>query len=132
MTDIAILKSFIHLRYVDVSKNMLKDITPLSALTHMLTLKADENLLTAATLDEMPFLQVISFCLSVSLSLSFSLSTYLSFYLSICLSLSGTLMGRAMSDYLSISIYFSFIQCFRWRVSVTTKSTQQKELTIQC
>ncbi|GFO13993.1 leucine-rich repeat-containing protein 23 [Plakobranchus ocellatus] len=61
ITDIEILQNFIHLRYVDISKNSLKDITPLSALTHMLTLKADENLLTTAKLDEMPFLQVASF-----------------------------------------------------------------------
>ncbi|GFR81462.1 leucine-rich repeat-containing protein 23 [Elysia marginata] len=61
ITDIEILQSFIHLRYVDVSKNALRDISPLSALTHMLTLKADENLLTTAKLDEMPFLQVASF-----------------------------------------------------------------------
>lgn len=61
LTNISLLKSFIHLRYVDVSKNKLKDISPLSALTHMLTLKADENLLTSARLEEMPFLQVASF-----------------------------------------------------------------------
>jgi len=61
ITDIEILSSFIHLRYIDVSKNALKDISPLSALTHMLTLKADENLLTSAKLEEMPFLQVASF-----------------------------------------------------------------------
>jgi len=61
ITDIEILQSFIHLRYIDVSKNALKDISPLSALTHMLTLKADENLLTSAQLEEMPFLQVASF-----------------------------------------------------------------------
>lgn len=61
MTKIDILKSFIHLRYVDVSKNSLKDISALSALTHMLTLKADSNLLTSAKLEEMPYLQVASF-----------------------------------------------------------------------
>jgi len=61
ITDIEILQSFIHLRYIDISKNSLKDISPLSALTHMLTLKADENLLTTAKLEEMPFLQVASF-----------------------------------------------------------------------
>lgn len=55
------LKSFIHLRYIDISKNFVKDISPLSSLTHMLTLKADENLLTTAYLEEMPFLQIASF-----------------------------------------------------------------------
>ena len=61
LTNITLLKSYIHLRYVDVSKNNLKDISPLSALTHMLTLKADENLLTSAKLEEMPFLQSATF-----------------------------------------------------------------------
>ncbi|KAL3862321.1 hypothetical protein ACJMK2_008298 [Sinanodonta woodiana] len=61
LTQINLLKSFVHLRYVDVTKNNLKDISPLSALTHMLTLKADYNLLTSARLEEMPFLQVASF-----------------------------------------------------------------------
>jgi len=61
VTDIDMLKCFIHLRYVDISKNALKDISALSALTHMLTLKADENLLTSPQLEEMPFLQVASF-----------------------------------------------------------------------
>jgi len=61
ITNLSILKSFIHLRYLDISKNNLKDISPLSALTHMLTLKADQNLLTSARMEEMPFLQVASF-----------------------------------------------------------------------
>jgi len=61
LTNIGLLKTFIHLRYVDVSKNNLKDISPLSALTHMLTLKADENKLSSAKLEEMPFLQVATF-----------------------------------------------------------------------
>jgi len=61
ITDISILKNFIHLRYLDISKNSLKDISALSSLTHMLTLKADENLLTSAQLEEMPFLQTASF-----------------------------------------------------------------------
>ncbi|XP_060606881.1 leucine-rich repeat-containing protein 23-like [Ruditapes philippinarum] len=61
LTNISLLKSFIHLRYVDVSKNNLKDISPLSALTHMLTLNANENMLASAKLEEMPFLQVAMF-----------------------------------------------------------------------
>ncbi|XP_060080190.1 leucine-rich repeat-containing protein 23-like isoform X1 [Ylistrum balloti] len=61
LTNVSILKSFIHLRYVDVSKNNLKDISCLSALTHMLTLKADYNMITSVKLEEMPFLQVASF-----------------------------------------------------------------------
>ncbi|KAK6965302.1 leucine-rich repeat-containing protein 23-like isoform X2 [Biomphalaria glabrata] len=61
LTNIDILKSFIHLRYVDISKNMLKDISALNYLTQLLTLKAEENLLTSAKLDEMPYLQVANF-----------------------------------------------------------------------
>lgn len=61
ITDISILKAFIHLRYIDLSGNKLKDISSLSVLTHLLTLKADNNLLTTAKLEEMPFLQIASF-----------------------------------------------------------------------
>lgn len=61
LTDIKILSSYIYLRYVDLSKNNLRDISPLSSLTHMLTLKADFNKLTSAKLDELPYLQAASF-----------------------------------------------------------------------
>ncbi|KAL5014908.1 hypothetical protein ScPMuIL_009178 [Solemya velum] len=61
LTNISMLKSYIHLRYIDVSKNNLKDISSLSSLTHLLTLRADYNMLTSARLEEMPFLQVASF-----------------------------------------------------------------------
>lgn len=61
ITDISILQSFIHLRFVDISKNNLQDITPLNSLTHMLTLKADNNKLTSAKLEELPYLQEASF-----------------------------------------------------------------------
>lgn len=61
LTDVKILSSYIYLRYVDLSKNNLRDISPLSSLTHMLTLQADFNKLTSAKLDELPFLQTASF-----------------------------------------------------------------------
>ncbi|XP_074654336.1 leucine-rich repeat-containing protein 23-like isoform X2 [Tubulanus polymorphus] len=61
LSDIKILEKYIHLRFVDVSRNRLKDISSLNSLTHLLTLKADENLLTTAQLEEMPYLQVASF-----------------------------------------------------------------------
>jgi len=61
LTDVNILQTYIHLRYVDVSKNNLKDISALNALTHMLVLKADQNKLSSAQLDEMPYLQSASF-----------------------------------------------------------------------
>ena len=38
--------------FQDLSGNQLKDISPLNSLTHLLTLKADRNLLYSAKLDE--------------------------------------------------------------------------------
>ena len=61
MTDITILKNFIHLRYIDLSNNNLKDISSLNVLTHLLTLKADFNKLTNLKLDVLPYLQQASF-----------------------------------------------------------------------
>ncbi|NWX36342.1 LRC23 protein, partial [Notiomystis cincta] len=61
LTDISLLERFIHLRYVDLSKNKLKDLSPLSSLTQLLWLKVDENLLTSASMQELLYLQVISF-----------------------------------------------------------------------
>uniref|UniRef100_A0A8D2KSY2 Leucine rich repeat containing 23 n=1 Tax=Varanus komodoensis TaxID=61221 RepID=A0A8D2KSY2_VARKO len=61
LTDIAIIQSFIHLRYVDLSDNLLRDLSPLACLTHLLWLKVDGNRLTSASMDEMPYLQIASF-----------------------------------------------------------------------
>ncbi|KFQ36440.1 Leucine-rich repeat-containing protein 23, partial [Mesitornis unicolor] len=61
LTDISILEFFIHLRYVDLSENKLKDLSPLSSLTHLLWLKVDGNLLTSTCMQELPYLQIISF-----------------------------------------------------------------------
>ncbi|NXC09625.1 LRC23 protein, partial [Orthonyx spaldingii] len=61
LTDISLLERFIHLRYVDLSKNKLQDLSPLSGLTQLLWLKVDGNLLTSASMQELPYLQVISF-----------------------------------------------------------------------
>ncbi|NXK89426.1 LRC23 protein, partial [Formicarius rufipectus] len=61
LTDISLLKSFIHLRYVDLSENKLQDLSPLSSLTELLWLKVDRNLLTSACMEELTYLQVISF-----------------------------------------------------------------------
>lgn len=46
---------------MDLSKNKLKDLAPLSSLTQLLWLKVDRNLLTSASMQELPYLQVISF-----------------------------------------------------------------------
>ncbi len=61
MTDISLLKNYIHLRYIDLSNNNLKDVSALNVLTHMLTLKLDFNKLTNIKLDILPYLQVASF-----------------------------------------------------------------------
>ncbi|NWU02955.1 LRC23 protein, partial [Urocynchramus pylzowi] len=61
LTDISLLERFVHLRYVDLSKNKLKDLAPLSSLTQLLWLKVDGNLLTSTSMQELPYLQVISF-----------------------------------------------------------------------
>ncbi|NXK40000.1 LRC23 protein, partial [Piprites chloris] len=61
LTDISLLKTFIHLRYVDLSENKLQDLSPLSSLTELLWLKVDGNLLTSACMQELSYLQVISF-----------------------------------------------------------------------
>ncbi|XP_063065633.1 leucine-rich repeat-containing protein 23 [Engraulis encrasicolus] len=43
LTDISILESFVHLRFIDLSNNHLTDLTPLAALTQLLWLKLDGN-----------------------------------------------------------------------------------------
>ncbi|CAJ0964794.1 unnamed protein product [Ranitomeya imitator] len=61
ITDISILESFIHLRYVDLSQNSLGDLSPLRFLTHLLSLRVDHNqLVSAAGLGELPYLQQAS------------------------------------------------------------------------
>ena len=61
LTDIAILNSYIHLRYIDLTKNNLRDISSLNSLSHLLTLKCESNKLSSAKLDELPYLQTASF-----------------------------------------------------------------------
>ncbi|XP_009869817.1 PREDICTED: leucine-rich repeat-containing protein 23, partial [Apaloderma vittatum] len=61
LTDISLLECFIHLRYVDLSENKLQDLSPLSSLTHLLWLRVDRNRLTSARMQELPYLQIISF-----------------------------------------------------------------------
>ncbi|XP_005066071.1 leucine-rich repeat-containing protein 23 [Mesocricetus auratus] len=61
LTDIYLLRSYIHLRYVDISENHITDLSPLNFLTHLLWLKADGNQLRSARLNELPYLQIASF-----------------------------------------------------------------------
>ncbi|XP_075698449.1 leucine-rich repeat-containing protein 23 [Rhinoderma darwinii] len=61
LTDISILETFIHLRYVDLSQNSLRDLSPLGSLTHLLCLRVDQNqLVTVNDLGELPYLQQAS------------------------------------------------------------------------
>ncbi|XP_020850066.1 leucine-rich repeat-containing protein 23 [Phascolarctos cinereus] len=61
LTDISLLSSYIHLRYVDLSGNRLSDLSPLNHLTHLLWLKVDHNRLQSARMSELPYLQIASF-----------------------------------------------------------------------
>lgn len=61
LTDISLLRTYIHLRYVDISENHITDISPLNSLTHLLWLKADGNQLRSARMNELPYLQIASF-----------------------------------------------------------------------
>ncbi|XP_044155260.1 leucine-rich repeat-containing protein 23 [Bufo gargarizans] len=61
LTDISILESFIHLRYVDLSQNSLRDLSALGPLTHLLSLHVDQNqLVSVGGLGELPYLQQAS------------------------------------------------------------------------
>ncbi|XP_060792657.1 leucine-rich repeat-containing protein 23 [Neoarius graeffei] len=58
--DIAILSSFVHLRFLDISSNYLTDLSPLAALTELLWLKADANRVQSVRgqpLSQLPYLQ---------------------------------------------------------------------------
>ncbi|KAI4886396.1 hypothetical protein NFI96_015322, partial [Prochilodus magdalenae] len=43
LTDIVLLSSFVHLRFLDISSNYLTDLSPLAALTQLLWLNGDGN-----------------------------------------------------------------------------------------
>ena len=55
------MKSFIHLRHINMSQNYIRDITPLSSMAHLTTLRVDENLVTSLKIEEFPYLQHASF-----------------------------------------------------------------------
>jgi len=62
LTNIDLLRSFVHLRYVDLSKNELVDVTALGWLDQLLTVRVDFNLLSGAiVLLRRVYLQVASF-----------------------------------------------------------------------
>ncbi|TRY90623.1 hypothetical protein DNTS_003692 [Danionella cerebrum] len=53
LTDLTLLASFVHLRYLDISSNQLSDFSPLAGLTQLLWVKGDGNLLHG--FEEQPF-----------------------------------------------------------------------------
>ena len=59
LTEISVLKKFIHLRYVTLADNLIKDISPIGSLSNLLTLRAEQNQLNSAQMDELPYLQVL-------------------------------------------------------------------------
>jgi len=62
LTNIDLLRSFLHLRYVDLSKNELDDVSALGWLDHLLTVRVDFNLLSGSIIMlERRYLQVASF-----------------------------------------------------------------------
>ncbi|XP_072553067.1 leucine-rich repeat-containing protein 23 [Salminus brasiliensis] len=63
LTDIVLLSSFLHLRFLDISSNFLTDFSPLAALTQLLWLKADGNQLKGfrgQPLGQLTYLQWLS------------------------------------------------------------------------
>ncbi|KAA0707020.1 Leucine-rich repeat-containing protein 23 [Triplophysa tibetana] len=63
LTDLVLLSSFIHLRYIDISSNHLSDLSPLAGLTHLLWVKGDSNLIQqfeGQWFDQLGFLQWLS------------------------------------------------------------------------
>ena len=61
LTDIGVLKKYIHLRFADISRNNIKDINPLSSMSHLLTLNANQNAISTVNLEALPYLQNASF-----------------------------------------------------------------------
>lgn len=63
LSDLALLSSFIHLRYLDISSNRLSDLSPLTGLTHLLWVKGDSNLIEKFEehwLEQVTYLQWLS------------------------------------------------------------------------
>ncbi|XP_066529330.1 leucine-rich repeat-containing protein 23 [Hoplias malabaricus] len=63
LTDIVLLSSFVHLRFLDISSNYLTDLSPLAALTQLLWLKGDSNQLQGfrgQPLGQLTYLQWLS------------------------------------------------------------------------
>lgn len=62
LTDISLLASYVHLRYIDLSGNNLRDVSALNSLSHLLTIQLSNNKLTSAAVPtNLPYLQTASF-----------------------------------------------------------------------
>ncbi|XP_031650742.1 leucine-rich repeat-containing protein 23 isoform X2 [Oncorhynchus kisutch] len=67
LTDMALVSSFVHLRFLDVSSNHLSDLSPLAALTQLLWLKGDGNMVAGfrgQPLGQLTYLQWLSLALN--------------------------------------------------------------------
>ncbi|KAM6976895.1 leucine-rich repeat-containing protein 23 [Aplochiton taeniatus] len=63
LTDIVAITAYVHLRFLDISSNHLSDLAPLVALTHLLWVKGDRNMVTTfkeQKLDQLTYLQWLS------------------------------------------------------------------------
>jgi len=60
-TNIDHLKDFVHIRYLDLTGNLLKDISVVNNLKHLLVLKVAKNNLTTVELEPLNYLQEASF-----------------------------------------------------------------------
>ena len=61
LTDIKLLTGYIHLRFLDISVNNIKDVSAVSSLTALLWLSADHNALSEIDMEELPHLQTATF-----------------------------------------------------------------------
>ncbi|KAL1020523.1 hypothetical protein UPYG_G00001160 [Umbra pygmaea] len=67
LTDIALVSSFVHLRFLDISSNHLSDLSPLAAITQLLWLKCDRNMVSGVKgqpLGQLTYLQWLSLALN--------------------------------------------------------------------
>lgn len=68
LSDISAISNFIHIRFLDLANNHLKDLSPLASLTQLLWLKVDNNAIE--TFRGQPFAQLTFLqCLSLAVNL---------------------------------------------------------------
>lgn len=61
LTNIELLSQYEHLRYVNLGQNFLENVLTLNKLKSLLWLKVNNNQLTSARLEQLPYLQVVDF-----------------------------------------------------------------------